>query len=51
MDLDEIDLAILDLYAYADEWGVAPREFRRLLAERIAIAAEIADCDELPTIH
>ena len=38
MDLDEVDLALLDLYALADEAGVCPFQMHRLLAERITTA-------------
>lgn len=42
MDLDEVDLALLELYSYADEYGVCPFEFHRLLQERITTAYLIA---------
>ena len=38
MDLDEVDLALLDIYGYGDEWGVCPRQMLRVLAERITTA-------------
>lgn len=47
MGLDEVDLALLDLYSYGDDWGVCPRQMLRLLQERITtaymIASEIED--------
>ena len=42
LDVDEIDLALLDLYSYADEYGVCPFQFHRLLQERITTAYVIA---------
>ena len=58
MDLDEVDLALLDLYDMAGDSGVCPFQFHRLLQERITtaymIASDIEDAqadDELPTIH
>jgi hypothetical protein len=55
MDLDEVDLALLKIYGYGDgdEWGVCPRQMRRVLAERIATAylivseVEDAQADDL----
>ena len=59
MDLDEVDLALLDLYAYGEDHGVSAAQFHRLLAERIAMAClivseledQIADDFEAVTIH
>lgn len=58
LDVDEVDLALLDLYAMADDYGVCPFQFHRLLQERITtaylIASEIEDAqadDELPTVY
>ena len=59
MDLDEVDLALLDLYSYGDEVGVCPRQMLVLLEERIhtayLIASEIEDAQaddaNPPTIH
>lgn len=42
MDLDEVDLALLDLYSYGDEYGVCPFQMHRLLQERITTAYLIA---------
>jgi len=57
MDLDEVDLALLDIYGYGDEWGVCPRQMLRVLAERITtayfIASEVEDAqadDLMPPI-
>ena len=53
MDLDEVDLALLEIYGYGNEWGVCPRQMRRVLAERIATAylivseVEDAQADDL----
>ena len=38
LDIDEVDLALIDLYALADEHGVCPFQFHRLLQERITTA-------------
>lgn len=60
MDLDEVDIALLDLYDLAGEQGVCPFQFHRLLQERITtaylIVSEIedeqADDDNpFPTYH
>ena len=42
MDHDEIDLTILDLYAYGDDHGVSAVQMMRLLQDRIALAYLIA---------
>ena len=47
MDLDEIDLAILDLFEHADENGVAPFQMVRYLRERVTIMyAMLADLED-----
>ena len=59
LDYDEVDLALLDLYEFADEQGVCPFQFHRLLQERITatymIVSDIedaqADDENPPTIH
>ncbi len=38
LDVDEVDLALIDLYALADDCGVCPFQFHRLLQERITTA-------------
>lgn len=52
MDLDEVDLAILDLYELADEAGVSITQARIMLRERVDIAAEIIDAltDDWPDV-
>lgn len=57
LDVDEVDLALLDLYAIADEHGVCPFQFHRLLQERITtaylIATDVEDSqagDEMPSV-
>lgn len=59
LDYDEVDLALLDLYAMADDCGVCPFQFHRLLQERITetylMVSELedaqADDENPPTIH
>ena len=46
MDIDEIDLAILDLYDYGEDYGVSRVQMHRLLQERITTAYLIASMVE-----
>lgn len=47
MDLDEIDLAFLDLFEHGDDYGVSPFQMYRLLSERLRdaylIVADLED--------
>jgi hypothetical protein len=43
MDLDEIDLAILDLIEITDDAGISRGQAARMLHERIEIAFAIVD--------
>ncbi len=45
IDLDEVTIAILDLYDLADEFGVTTSQARLMLREAVEIAAAILDAD------
>jgi|GEM_PF-4815335 len=48
LDIDEIHLAILSLYDYADDNGVSPAQARLMLREAVEVAAAILDADDWP---
>jgi hypothetical protein len=52
-DLDEVDLALLDLYDYGDDCGVTAMQMHRLLIERLTLAYLIASefDDALAEVH
>lgn len=50
-EVDEIIVTLLQLYDYADDYGVSPQQFARLLHESVDVACEIVDSDDLPSVH
>ena len=50
-ELDEVLCTLLDLYTLASDYAVSPQQFAKMLHESVDIACEIADSDELLTLH
>ena len=50
-ELDEVLVTLLELYDLANDYSVSPQQFAKMLHESVDIACEIADSDELPTLH
>ena len=42
-DLDEVDLALLDIIEDLDEQRISPEQRRLMLHERVAVACEISE--------
>lgn len=48
MDLDEVDLAILNIFDMAEEAGVSAYQTLRMLRERIDVAYALLEADDWP---